>query len=137
MMTLELRWPRLTKGRAMQPEIRRIVVVEAHRRRTGQCPVRVHSLGTGETFGIKPVADGFIDLASGLDVRVSDGQILVPSLRATIDLTLNGDIGFEGYDHLHDEPFSGRAGGGASVTLYDRGQHNFFQYAVAAEGDGI
>jgi hypothetical protein len=119
----------------MQPEIRRIVVVEAHRRRTGQCPVRVHSLGTGETFHIRPATDGFHDVASGLDVRVSDGQILVPSLRATIDLTLNGDIGFDGYDHLDDEPFSGRAGGGASVTLYDRGERNYFQYAVAAADD--
>jgi hypothetical protein len=121
----------------MQPEIRRIVAVEAHRRRTGQCPVRVHSLGTGETFDIRPAADGFHDIASGLDVQVSGSQIRVPSLRATIDLTLNGDIGFDGYDHLDDEPFSGRAGGGVSVTLYDRGQRNFFQYAIAAEDDRI
>jgi hypothetical protein len=122
---------------SMQPEIRRIIAVEAHRRRTGQCPVRIHSLGTGETFDIKPAANGFHDVVSGLDVEVSGSQILVPSLRATIDLTLNGDIGFDGYDYLADEPFSGRAGGGASVTLYDRGQRHFFQYAVAAEGDWI
>ncbi len=97
----------------------------------------VHSLGTGETFDIKPVADGFLDVASGLDVRVAGGQIMVPSLRATIDLSLDGDVGFVGYDHLDDEPFSGRAGGGASVTLYNRGQRDFFQYAVAAEGERI
>ncbi len=38
---------------------------------------------------------------------------------------------------MNHESFSGRAGGGASVTLYDREQSNYFQYAVAAEGDRI
>jgi hypothetical protein len=38
---------------------------------------------------------------------------------------------------MDGEPFSGRAGGGASVTLYDRAQSNFFQYAVAAEGERV
>ena len=83
----------------MQPEIRRIVAVEAHRRRTGRCPVRVHSLGTGETFDIEPAADGFVDVASGLTVRVDGEQIVVPSLQATIDLALVDDVGFDGYDH--------------------------------------
>jgi hypothetical protein len=127
----------LQPDRIMLPEIRRIVAVEAHRRRTGRCPIRVHSLGTGETFEIKPADDGFLDVTTGLNVRVSEGQILVPSLRATIDLALIGDIGFDGYDYTNDEPFSGRVGGGASVTLYDRGQLNFFQYAVDAEGERI
>ena len=121
----------------MRPEFRRIVAVEAHRRRTGRCPVRVHSLGTGETFEIAPAVDGFVDLTSGLSVRVTEGQIVVPSMRATIDFKLIGDVGFDGYDHMADEPFSGRAGGGTSVTLYDRGQNNYFQFAVAAEGDRI
>lgn len=121
----------------MQPEIRRIIAVEAHRRRTGRCPVRVHSLGTGETFEIQPAERGFFDVTSGLNVRVADDQILVPSLGAKIDLSLEGDVGFFGYDHMDGEPFSGRAGGGASVTLYDRGQKNYFQYAVAAEGERI
>lgn len=119
----------------MRPEIRRIVAVAAHRRRTGRCPVRVHSLGTGETFEIKPVADGFIDLDSGLAVHVAENRITVPSLPAVVDFKLTGDIGFDGYDHSSDEAFSGRAGGGASVTLYDRDQRDYFQYAVAAEGD--
>src|SRR5579871_1240034 len=121
----------------MQPEIRRIIAVEAHRRRTGRCPVLVHSLGTGETFDIRPANDGFLDVTSGLNVRVTGEQIMVPALRATIDLSLEGDVGFSGYDHMEDEPFSGRAGGGASVTLYDRGQRDFYQYAVAAEGERI
>jgi hypothetical protein len=121
----------------VQAEFRRIVAVEAHRRRTGHCPVRVHSLGTGETFEIRPAADGFFDVTSGLDVRVAEDQIIVPSLGATIDFKLSGDIGFDGYDHASGEPFSGRAGGGASVTLYDRGQNNYFQYAVAADCDHI
>ena len=121
----------------MQPDVRRIVAVEAHRRRSGRCPVRVHSLGTGETFDIKPADDGFLDVTSGLNVRVADGQITVPSLRATIDLSLEGDVGFSGYDHMDDEPFTGRAGGGVSVTLYDRTQHDYFQYVIAAEGERI
>jgi hypothetical protein len=121
----------------VQPEFRRIVAVEAHRRRTGHCPVRVHSLGTGETFEIKPAAGGFFDVASGLEVHVVDGRITLPSLGASIDLTLSGDVGFDGYDHVSGEPFSGRAGGGASVTLYDRGQNNYFQYAVAAADERI
>ena len=99
--------------------------------------MRVHSLGTGETFAIKPGAGGFRDIASGLDVRVAEDHIAVPSLQAVIDFKLSGDVGFDGYDHDSDEPFSGRAGGGASVTLYDRGQRNYFQYAVAAEDDVI
>jgi hypothetical protein len=119
----------------MQPEIRRIVAVEAHRRRTGRCPMCVHSLGTGETFAIEPAGDGFVDVASGLRVRVDGNRITVPSLRATIDLALVGDIGFDGYDHSSSERFSGRAGGGASVTVYSRGQDDFFQYAVVAPGD--
>jgi hypothetical protein len=121
----------------MQPEIRRIVVVEAHRRRTGRCPIRVHSLGTGETFDIEPSDNGFLDVASGLSVRIAGQQIVVPSLRATIDLSLVDDVGFDGYDHLDEEPFSGRAGGGASVTLYSRGELNFYQYAVVGPGDRV
>jgi len=121
----------------VRPEIRRIVAVAAHRQRTGRCPVRVHSLGTGETFEIKPVPDGFVDLTSGLAVHVVENRISVPSLSTVVDLKLTGDIGFDGYDHDSDEAFSGRAGGGASVTLYDRDQHDYFQYAVAADGDRI
>jgi hypothetical protein len=119
----------------VRPEIRRIVAVEAHRRRTGTCPVRMHSLGTGETFEITPAADGFVDVASGLTVHVAENQITVPSLPAIVDFKLTGDIGFDGYDHSSDEPFSGRAGGGSSVTLYDRDQRDYFQYAVVAEGN--
>jgi hypothetical protein len=121
----------------MQPEIRRIIAVEAHRRRTGRCPVCVHSLGTGESFTIEPAANGFVDVASGLKVRVEGDQIVVSSLRATIDFALVDDIGFGGYDHSSDEPFTGRAGGGTSVTLYSRGQDDFFQYAVVAPGDPV
>ncbi len=121
----------------MRPELRRIVAVAAHRFATGRCPVRIYSLGTGETSEIKEVLGGFLDLASGFDVRVDGGTIVVPVLQATIDLEFISDVGFDGYDHSSHEPFSGRAGGGASVTLYDRGQNNYFQYAVAGEDDRI
>lgn len=121
----------------MQPDLRRIVIVEAHRRRSGRCPRRVHSLGTGETFEIELAADGFLDVASGTTVRVNGTRILLPDGRGPIDLTLVGDVDFDGYEHGGREPFSGRAGGGASVTLYDRDQNDYFQYAVAAEGDRI
>lgn len=117
----------------MTPDLRRIVVVEAHRRRSGRCPVRVHSLGTGETFEIKPSPDGFIDAASGMTVRSNGTQIMLPS--GVIELRLIGDVFFEGVEQASGEPFSGRAGGGASVTLYGRDRNDYFQYAVVAEGD--
>jgi hypothetical protein len=119
----------------MQPEVRRIVAVEAHRRRSGRCPVRVHSLGTGETFEIRPSPDGFLDISSGMAISVDGARINLPDGRGPVELTLTGDVGFDGYDHESREPFSGRAGGGASVTLYDRDRKDFFQYAVVAEGD--
>ena len=67
----------VTRGAEHRPcslNLRRIVMVEAHRRRSGRCPLRVHSLGTGETFEIKPAADGFYDVASGTTVRVDGGS---------------------------------------------------------------
>jgi hypothetical protein len=121
----------------MQSDLRRIVAVEAHRRRSGRCPVRVHSLGTGETFAIEPAPHGFLDVASGITVKINGSQIMLPEGRGPIDLTLIGDVGFDGYDHESREPFSGRAGGGTSVTLYDRHRNDYFQYAVAAEDDPV
>ena len=121
----------------MQADIRRIIIVEAHRLRSGRCPVQVHSLGTGETFDIRPTADGFVDVASGLTVRTSPGHILLTDTQGTIDLHLTGDVAFDGFDHMSNEAFSGRAGGGASVTLYDSGRVDFFQYAVAAADDRL
>jgi len=119
----------------MSPEVRRIIAVEAHRRKSGACPVRIHSLGTGESFEIRPTADGFVDLETGLNVRVSDDNILLPDTRQSVDLHFSGDVAFDGYDHSSKEFFSGRAGGGASVTVYDGQRANYFQYAVVAEGD--
>ena len=121
----------------MRPELRRIVAVAAHRSVTGRYPVRIHSLGTGETSDIKEADGGFLDMASGFNVRIDGGTITVPSLQATVDLRFSSDVGFDGYDHSSGEPFTGRAGGGVSVTLYDRGQSNYFQYAVAGEDDRI
>jgi hypothetical protein len=119
----------------MQSDIRRIIVVEAHRLRSGRCPVLVHSLGTGESFDIRPTADGFVDVASGLTVRTSPGHILLSDSQGTIDLHLTGDVAFDGYDHVSNEAFSGRAGGGASVTVYDKDCADYFQYAVATPDD--
>ena len=121
----------------MQPDLRRIVAVEAHRRRSGRCPVRVHSLGTGETFEIRPGTDGFTDLASGMTVRIDGARIVLPDGRGPIELTLVGDVGFDGIERGNGEPFSGRAGGGASVTLYDRDRNDFFQYAIGTDADRI
>jgi hypothetical protein len=122
---------------SVQSEFRRIVAVAAHRRATGQCPVRVHSLGTGETFEIRAVDGGFLDIESGLNVRAEDSKIMIPAIQAVIDLKFVGDVWFDGFDHSSGEWFSGRAGGGATVTLYDHDQTNYFQYAVAAADDRI
>jgi hypothetical protein len=117
----------------MSPEIRRIVAVEAHRRRSGHCPLRLYSLGTGETFEINPTENGFVDMASGVSASTSEGRIVLAGRQGTIDLRMVGDVAFDGYDHISNEAFTGRAGGGASVTVYDRDQRDYFQYAVVTE----
>jgi hypothetical protein len=95
--------------------------------------VRLYSLGTGETFEINPTVDGFVDMTSGLSASTEEGRIVLAGKRDAIDLQLSGDVGFDGYDHISDEAFTGRAGGGTSVTIYDRDQTNYFQYAVVTE----
>jgi len=120
--------PRRDPG--MDADLRRIVAVEVHRRRTGRCPVLVHALGTGETFRIEPQGDGFRDLATGLRVRPTSGGIELEGA-GPVSLRLTGDIGFEGQELASGERFTGHAGGGASVTLYDSRCIGFFQYAVS------
>ena len=115
----------------MNPDVRRIVAVEAHRRRTGRCPTIVHSLGTGETFEVGPTPHGFVDLASGLDAR-STGEGIDLGGEEAIALRLDGDVAFSGRVLGSGERFTGRAGGGASVTVYDPAGRDFFQYAVDA-----
>ena len=117
----------------MQAHIRRIIAVEAHRRRTGQCPVMVHSLGSGESFGIALTQDGFTDIESGLRVRGDAMHILLPGEREAIEIVLDDDVGFPGSDPGSGERFTGRAGGGSSVTLYDSRQDSFYQYEVVKE----
>ncbi|MFC0389470.1 hypothetical protein [Muricoccus vinaceus] len=113
----------------MDADLRRIVAVEVHRRRTGRCPVLVHALGTGETFRIEPQGNGFRDLATGLRAQATPEGIDLDG--TTIALRLTGDIAFEGQDIASGERFTGHAGGGASVTLYDARRTGFFQYAVS------
>jgi hypothetical protein len=117
----------------MQSDIRRIVAVDAHRRKTGRCPTVIHSLGTGETFCIEPTSDGFIDLQSGRHVRCELDGIVLPESDVTIRTGFSGDIAFSGFDPLSQEVFFGRAGGGATVTIYDDQMIDYFQYAVATE----
>lgn len=118
----------------MEPEIRRIIAVDAHRRRTGRCPTTIHSLGTGESFAVEPAADGFTDVASGLKVRSDPTHIMLQGDGAVIDLAFEeGNIVFSGHDSKSGENFTGRAGGGSSVTIYDADQTQYFQYAVAEE----
>jgi hypothetical protein len=115
----------------MQPDIRRIVAVDAHRRKTGRCPTVIHSLGTGESFRIEPTTDGFIDLQSGRQVRCEMAGIVLPEINTVIDTGFTGDVTFSGFDPLSRETFFGRAGGGATVTVYDERMVDYFQYAVA------
>jgi hypothetical protein len=113
----------------MRPELRRIVAVEAHRRRTGRLPRVIHALGTGESFEIADAPDGFVDLATGIAVKSEPARIVLPATGAAIAFALEGDVGFAGYDPESRERFTGRAGGGASVTVYEpRGE--WFQYAM-------
>ena len=117
----------------MQPDIRRIIAVDAHRRRSGRCPVLVYSLGTGESFEIRPTADGFV---TSRGRSVGRRRPIGCRTRETIDIHMNGDDARR-LRPSEPESFSGRAGGGASVTLYDAGRVNYFQYAVVAEGDRL
>ena len=121
----------------MRPDLRRIVAVEAHRRRTGRIPSRVHSLGTGETFDIEPETDGFLDVETGLAVRSRGDAIVLSDGSVPVELRLVGDILFEGIEQPGGEPFFGRAGGGSSVTIYDRAQNDYFQFALGTEHDRI
>jgi hypothetical protein len=43
------------------------------------------------------------------------------------------DVTFSGFDPGSGERFTGRAGGGSSVTIYDSRQENYFQYAVVSD----
>jgi hypothetical protein len=117
----------------MQPDIRRIVAVDAHRRKTGRCPTVIHSLGTGESFRIEPTAEGFIDLQSGRNVRCDAAGILLPESDTAIGTGFSSDIAFSGFDPFSQKIFFGRAGGGATVTVYDERMVDYFQYAVAEE----
>ncbi len=111
----------------MRPELRRIVAVEAHRRRSGAYPRVIHALGTGESFAVQAREDGFLDVESGIVVRSEPGRILLPD--GAIAFGLEGDVAFAGFDPDSRERFTGRAGGGASVTIYDQ-RGDFFQYAM-------
>ncbi len=114
----------------MQPEIRRIIAIDAHRRRTGRCPTMLHSLGTGESFAIEVTPEGFVDVASGARVRTNATHILLPGNGAVIDIVFDDDITFSGRDSASGEKFTGRASGGSSVTIYDDHRADYFQYAV-------
>lgn len=108
----------------LPPLLRRVIAVEAHRRRTGACPRLLHALGTGESFAIEPLADGFLDVESSLRVRDAEGGLRWPEGEAA--LVLEDDVAFSGT--ASGLRFSGRAGGGSSVTLYAGG--DYWQYAV-------
>jgi hypothetical protein len=112
----------------MRPELRRIIAAEAQRRRNGRCPAMMHSLGTGESFSFVAREDGFVDAASGIEVRSDADRILLPDGTAIL-FALDGDVGFAGYDPVSRERFTGRGAAGASVTIYDA-RGDFFQYAM-------
>ena len=114
----------------MTPVLRRIVAVEAHRRATGRTATLLHALGTGESFAIRPGADGFTEEESGIAARVApDGTLHAGDAR--IVLTAEDEVLFHGVDLATGERFAGRAGGGAIVTLYLG--DDWFQHQVVAE----
>jgi hypothetical protein len=88
----------------------------------------LHSLGTGESFAVEATPEGFIDVASGNRVRTDATHILLPG--AVIDIVFDDDIAFSGHDSTSGETFTGRAGGGSSVTIYDDHRADYFQYAI-------
>ncbi len=108
----------------MSPALRRIIAVQAHLTTTGHLAKTVHALGTGETFSFSLTRDGFRDDTSGLEASLDrgffvDGQPII--------LTPRDNVMFDG--EAGGVQFSGRAGGGTSVTLYIA--DDWFQYAIA------
>jgi hypothetical protein len=115
----------------MDPDIRRIVAIDAHRRKTGRCPTLIYSLGTGEMFEVSPREDGFTDIQSGITAEVDQAGIILRG-GGTIAIESTGDVTFAGFDPVSNERFTGRAGGGVSVTIYDAREIDFFQYGIAS-----
>jgi hypothetical protein len=114
----------------MQPDIRRIIATDAHRRRAGRCPAILHSLGTGESFAIEATTDCFIDVTSDIRVRNEATRILLFDSGVVIDIAFDDDIAFSGRDSTSGETFTGRAGGSSSVTIYNDQRAEYFQYAI-------
>jgi hypothetical protein len=112
----------------MRAALRRIVAVEAHRRRSGRCALVLHALGTGESFAIRQASDGFVDEASGLAVRAEPARLLIGPAGDAVAFSLEGDIAFAGYDPASRTRFTGRAGAGASITLY--AGEDYWRFAV-------
>lgn len=113
------------------PVLRRLVAAEAHRRRTGRLPPALHSLGTGESFVVEETAAGLRDAETGAEAARAGDSLLLGEGGA--EIALEGDVAFRGRDLSTGEWFTGRVGGGASVTIYDA-RGDFFQYAVAGGG---
>jgi hypothetical protein len=113
----------------MDPDTRRIVAVGAHLLATATCPSTIHSLGTGASFVIEPTPGGFIDLASGRSARIEPGLIVMPD-GLPIDIAFDDETTFSGYEPASGERFTGRAGGGATVTIHDASGERFYQYGV-------
>lgn len=114
--------------------LRRLVAAEAHRRRTGRWPHTLHSLGTGESFFLADHGGTLRDEETGaLLTSTEAGAQVNPG--GVVALAMEGDVWFRGQVAATGERFTGRAGGGSSVTLYDEAG-DFFQYAVMAPPRG-
>jgi hypothetical protein len=112
----------------VSPALRRLIVAEAHRRATGRCAVLLHALGTGESFVMLAQGSELRDETSGLAAQATaEGDLLIGPARVT--LSFDDAVLFRGRDLASGARFTGRAGGGASVTLYADGG-DYFQYAV-------
>jgi len=113
----------------MTPALRRIIAVEAHRRATGRCAHTVHALGTGESFAVVPKGDGFLDAASGIAARLTDGILHAGAARVL--LVPQDNVLSDGVLLDTGARFSLRAGGGSSVTVYAGAE--WFQYALVTD----
>jgi hypothetical protein len=69
-------------------------------------------------------------------VRSEPGRLVLDPPGQVVAFALEGDVGFSGWDPDSRERFTGRAGAGASITLYDPRGQDFFQYAVL-DGESV
>ena len=112
----------------MTPLLCRMLAAAAHHRASGVVPALLHNLWSGETHEFRREADGFTDAQSGQRaVQTAPDTVAIGAV--SLRFTAIDDVAFAARIEPSGESVTGRAGGGASVTLHHG--EAFHQFAVA------